>query len=293
MISTTTSIEHLRFNQIGASVCPPGSTFGPRHITDYEFVWIIEGHAVAQYDDARVEAPSGSILLCRPGMVDRYEWARASRTIHAFIHFDFKPPRKGWPKIASWPLIRNMPKDDVIRPLFRYLLALHPLPEPSRSALLLPCLELMIRAFVTGRMTTVIEPHTNLPEPVEKALKLIHENAFQEHPPSLSLPRLAKSVHVTPEHLCRLFQRTLKRTPLQSLRLARLERAAILLQRTNLAIKQVADSTGFASPYHFSRTFQKIHGFSPRSYRRSVQAGKTIPTSPVPAAVRLTPAKRS
>lgn len=280
-------------NQVGATVYPPGSTFGPRRMADYEFVWIIEGNAIAQYDDQRMEAPSGSVLLCRPGMTDRYEWARDSRTIHAFIHFDFKPPRTGWPEIASWPLIRNMPVDDVIRPLFRYVLALYPLPEPSRSALLLPCLDLMIRAYVTGKMATVIEPHANLPDPVEKALKLIHENAFQEHPPSLSLPRLARAAHVTPEHLCRLFQRTLKRTPLQCLRLARLERAAILMERTNLAIKQVADSTGFASPYHFSRSFQRIYGFSPRSYRRSVQAGKTIPTSAVPAAIRLTAARRT
>lgn len=252
---------------------------------DHEFVWIIEGHAIAHYDQQRIEAPSGSLLLCRPGMTDRYEWAAESRTIHAFFHFNFKLPRSGWPPPDSWPLIQRLPEDDILRPLFRYVLAVHSLPEPLRSSLLLPCVDLMMRSFVSGKLATLLEPHSAFPPPVEAALKLIRENTFQEPSPPLNLHRLARAAHVTPEHLCRIFQRTLRRSPMECLRLARLERAATLLARSNLAIKQVADSTAFASPYHFSRMFRKIHGLSPRDYRKATREGAALPSSPVPRAI--------
>ena len=248
---------------------------------DYEFVWIIEGHAVAYYDQQRIEAPPGSLLLCRPGMTDRYEWALDSRTIHAFFHFNFQSPRSGWPSIDSWPLIRQLPPDDIVRPLFRYVLAVHSVAEPLRSALLLPCVDLMARSFVSGKMATLLEPHSSFPPPVEAALKLIRENTFQEPSPPLNLQRLARAAHVTPEHLCRLFRRTLRRSPLECLRIARLERAATLLARSNLAVKQIADSTAFASPYHFSRMFRRMHGLSPRDYRKATREGAMLPSSPV------------
>ena len=63
--------------------------------------------------------------------------------------------------------------------------------------------------------------------------------------------------------------------------LARLERAASLLARINLPIKQIADVTGSVSPYQFSNKFHKVYGFSPRDYRMSMQVGFFIVKNPV------------
>lgn len=240
---------------------------------DFELVWIIEGETAAIYDGHEITASPGTMLLCRKGMRDRYIWARHTRTIHAFIHFDFETPRRGWPPVDSWPLLRILPNHDILRPLFRYVLGVKPLQEPLRSSLLVPCMDLILRSFVTGQLTTAMEPRMEWPPPIELALKAIAANTFTDPPPPFPLSKLARAAHVTTEHLCRLFRRTLKRSPLETVRLARLERAVTLMERTNLSLKQVAEATGFANPFHFSRLFRKVHGIPPRAYRRFLHEG--------------------
>jgi AraC-like DNA-binding protein len=50
-----------------------------------------------------------------------------------------------------------------------------------------------------------------------------------------------------------------------------MNKAVEFLNDPNLLVKQVAAAVGYADPYHFSRTFKKTFGVSPkglRSYRR-------------------------
>lgn len=280
-------LQNLKVSQVGVAVYPPGATFGPRKLKDFEFVWIIEGEAVAQYDQRRIEAPAGTVLLCRAGMTDQYEWSKKRRTIHAFFHFDLGPLPKGWPPTNDWPLSHRLAEDDILRPLFRYVLRLHPLTEPLRSSQMLPTVEVMLKGFISGKFTIAAAPYAELPNAVECALVRIRDVVSQEPSPPVQLADLAKAAHVTPEHLCRLFRKTLDLGPLECVRLARLERAATLLARSNLAVKQITESTGWASPYHFSRRFREVHGMSPRAYRKAVREGKNVPINPISKALLL------
>ena len=121
---------------------------------------------------------------------------------------------------------------------------------------------------------------------VERALEAIRDAVYQTKPGRLSLADLAGNAHVTPEHLCRLFRKHLALGPLECLRLARLQFAATLLSRSNMAVKEVADASGFVSPYHFSRAFQQTYGVPPRDYRAALLAGKPVKQNPI---VRLLP----
>ena len=273
------SVHRLRVTRAGVAVYPPGATFGPRQMTDFEFVWIIEGGAQVSYDDHRMDAPAGTVLLCRPGMTDCYEWSPLGKSLHAFFHFEFTSGA-GWPPQKQWPIGHHLTQEDILRPLFRYVLRLHALPEPLQSSLMEPCVESMLKSFISGTVTIAAEPAAELPAAVEKALALIRDGLFQQPASQLSLDQLARAAHVTPEHLCRLFRRTLHRGPLECARLARLGRAAVLLARSNLAVKQVADSTGFPNPYHFSRRFHDLYGLSPRAYRQACRAGQPVPSNP-------------
>jgi AraC-like DNA-binding protein len=278
---------HLHVTNAGVAVYPPGAKFGPRKMGDYEFVWIIEGAAVAHYDEHQISAPAGTMLLCRPGMTDRYEWSKKRRSIHAFFHFDMRGVPKGFPSSNDWPLSRHIAHDDILRPLFRYVLRLHPLAEPSRSEQMLPAVEVMLKSFISGKFAIAAEPYAELPPAVERAMSLIRDVVAQEPSPAVNLGQLAQVAHVTPEHLCRLFRQSLDLGPLECVRLARLERAATLLARSNLAIKQITESTGWASPYHFSRRFSEVYGLSPRAYRKAVREGETVRSSPVSQALLL------
>ena len=54
------------------------------------------------------------------------------------------------------------------------------------------------------------------------------------------------------------------------LELVRLSRAAVLLQRSNASLAEVADATGFANAYHLSRRFRAAYGVPPGRFRRTL-----------------------
>ena len=49
---------------------------------------------------------------------------------------------------------------------------------------------------------------------------------------------------------------------------ARISRAKELLNQTDRSITEILYSVGFNSPEHFSRTFRRLTGMSPRQYRK-------------------------
>jgi AraC family transcriptional regulator len=273
------SANDILLGSAGIAAYPPGATFGPRLLHDFEFLWIIEGSAKVAFDSHQIEALPDTVLLARPGMTQRFDWDVHKRTIHAYFHFSFD--YSGWPPLSQWPLVRRMSSEDILRPLFRYVISIGQTPNESTAPLLESAVTLMLRSFVADRTAVALEPHENLPDAVQHALAVIRRALAQDPPAPIALSDLAQAAHVTREHLCRLFRRHLNLGPLQCVGLARLERAASLLVRTNLPIKQIADLTGFVSPYHFSHKFRKTYGFSPRDYRMSMQSGFYIASNPV------------
>jgi len=280
-------LRNLTVRHAGVVVYPPGATFGPRKLNDYEFVWITEGHAAARFDKVEIDAPAGTILLSHPGMTDRYDWATDCRTVHAYFHFDFQTPSNGWPPLVKWPLARQMATDDILRPLFRYVLGIWSLSHDQHASLIVPAVNLMVRAFVSGTTAIAVEPYHDQPPAIDKAMQALGDALAHDPPLPVTLTELAKAAHVSREHLCRQFRRHLGIGPAECISLARLERAASLLTRSNLTIKEVSDAAGFTSQYHFSAKFKKVYTVSPRTYRKSTRAGITVEQNPLVRKLQL------
>lgn len=266
----------------GLVTYPPGTTFGPRVLRDFEIVWIIEGEVVYHYNGQSVETPPGSIVLCQPGFRDAFTWDVTRPTRHGFAHFAIDEPPEDLGPVDQWPVHRMMPDSDICRPLFRYLLAtLRPViaPRIRPDPMILRALETMLSAFITGRVEQVYEHDQAYPDPVTRALDMIQQTVARDAAANVSLDDLAAAASVSPEHLCRLFRQTLDVAPMEALRLARLDLAMQLLGRTNLNIEQIADRTGFASPYHFSRRFKDAFGNPPSTWRKRLAEGFAPPAS--------------
>jgi AraC family transcriptional regulator len=258
---------------VGVVTYPPGATFGPRTGIDYEFVWIIAGDAEYRFGDVTSAAPAGSIVLCRPG-TDYFRWDPDQRTRHAYFHFNIHGLPKSWPRQEQWPLVRVLPEGDVVRPLFRHVLTWH-----RRGDELLQQITAaqILAAFVTGEVATREVTQDRLPDAVEMALHYLYETLDDEPSRPIGLDDLADAAAVTPEHLCRLFKSATGLSPAETVRLARLDRAAVLLARSNYAIGQIAELCGFASQFHFSRRFKEAFGVSPRDLRKQLAQGMTPP----------------
>ena len=56
------------------------------------------------------------------------------------------------------------------------------------------------------------------------------------------------------------------KTPIEYIRAIKLDKAAILLEKNNLNVAQVAYATGFATPNYFARAFKAKFNMSPSEY---------------------------
>jgi AraC-like DNA-binding protein len=105
----------------------------------------------------------------------------------------------------------------------------------------------------------------NQAEPVEiwKARNFIDEH-FEEE---LSLPRVAKAVNVSANHLSEKFKQVTGVNFVEYIARTRFEKARGLLLDSNLRVSEIAFAVGFQSLSQFNRVFKKLSGKSPTEYR--------------------------
>lgn len=99
---------------------------------------------------------------------------------------------------------------------------------------------------------------------VQPALTLLEVRLNQ--PPSLA--EMAAACHASPNHFIRTFRRVVGLTPLQYGLERRIACAAQWLAESSRSIEQIAESTGFADRFHFSKAFKARLSLSPAAYRR-------------------------
>ena len=101
-------------------------------------------------------------------------------------------------------------------------------------------------------------------EVVAEAIKFIRDNASRP----IQVRDLEKALNVSRRVLENRFERTVGRSPAIILRRVRLERAAVLLRDTELAIPEIAYQCGFNHTESFIRSFKRTMGDVPSQYRR-------------------------
>jgi AraC family transcriptional regulator len=264
----------------GIATYPAGASYGPRVLQDYEFVWMLDGHAEYHRGNQTIDAPAGSVVLCRPGTTDAFQWDRHGRTRHGFFHFPIHAVPADWPPSDTWPVVRLLPPNDLVRPLFRHLLTWQGREDAAQCRLTIAHL---LSVFVSGQTATGPDASPEWPEPVARAFVFLRRALADAPARALTLTHLADAACVTPEHLCRLFRVSVGHSPLETVRLTRLEYAAGLLTRSNYTVSEISALCGFANPFHFSRAFKRVYGLAPTQARHQSRIGlpqpRTFPSS--------------
>jgi len=266
----------------GTATYEPGATFGPRVLEDFELVWILAGHARYIVDGRELDAPPGTVLLGRPGFREAYRWDPERSTRHAFVHFAVTELPDDWSPLAAWPVSRLLAPGDAVRPLFRRVLdewcdGTRRRAGPTRAVSRI--VEALLDSFLSPVPTSAeLEAY---PSAVSRVLDWLSRSLDDAPARPISLPELAAAGAVTPKHLCRLFAASVGRSPMETVRLIRLERALVLLARSNLSVQEVGRLSGFSSPNHFSRCFRSVYGSPPVAVRRNLLAGQVPPSSPL------------
>lgn len=90
--------------------------------------------------------------------------------------------------------------------------------------------------------------------------------------PRPRVAELAALAHLSEASFRAAFTRTTGSSPRRWLEERRMTQAARALVETDRTVAEIAQAVGYDDPYHFSRVFRRVHGASPRGYRRRAQA---------------------
>lgn len=101
---------------------------------------------------------------------------------------------------------------------------------------------------------------------VRRAMAFIHAH-FAE---PITREEIAAHIGINADYLTDCFRQELGITPITYLRRYRVRQACELLRSSSQSITQIAMHVGFADTAHFTRTFLREIGMTPKAYRRSI-----------------------
>ncbi len=118
----------------------------------------------------------------------------------------------------------------------------------------------------------VLTPEVEIESDDEKLLKNImlylEENLTN---PQLSVEELSKHVGMSRSSLYSKLLEVTGQTPVEYIRSVKLEKAAVLLEKSDMNISQIAYSVGFSTPNYFARSFKAKFNMLPSEYLNQVR----------------------
>lgn len=102
---------------------------------------------------------------------------------------------------------------------------------------------------------------------IDQAILFMKERAQE----SVSLEEIAAYTNLSVTYFCRLFKKRMQQTPIDYFIRLKIQCACQYLDFTDMTVQDVGQQLGYDDPYYFSRTFKRVMGISPLSYRTNHQ----------------------
>jgi len=106
---------------------------------------------------------------------------------------------------------------------------------------------------------------------LKKCIKITQTQLLNEQ---FDVPFLAKEMYMVRVTLYRELKKRTGRTAITFIKLVRLRKAHKLLMETNYSIADIAYQVGFKAPSHFSTSYKKEYGHSPKQMRANIAKNK-------------------
>jgi len=128
--------------------------------------------------------------------------------------------------------------------------------------------QMVLRTLVGELLRLVVNPSQEI---VERVRRFVNEHLSEP----LALDDLAAECRLNKFHLVRTFRALTGLTPMEYVRLVRLDTARHFILSTSLPLKDIAPRVGLADEYHLSRLLKSRYGRGAREMRK--QAGVSEP----------------
>ena len=127
------------------------------------------------------------------------------------------------------------------------------------SALMQQLFALLFRDEQDTKKNSSLEDRAKNYKTMEPAVIMLRDNYNK----TFSGEDLAQACSLNREYFCRVFKKTIGKTPIEYQNECRIRIADLLLKQGNMSIKEISQSVGFEDVSYFSRVYKKFKGISP------------------------------
>ncbi|MBD2067059.1 helix-turn-helix transcriptional regulator [Leptolyngbya sp. FACHB-671] len=121
----------------------------------------------------------------------------------------------------------------------------------------------LLRHYSTVTQTITSGNRSLTNSQLQQAIDYIHTHLNRD----LSLAELAGIVNISPTYFASLFKQAMGISPHQYVIQRRVQRAKVMLKKTDLAIADIALQVGFSSQSHLTQQFKRVTGMTPKQVR--------------------------
>ena len=247
----------------GREHCTPGYAIRRETFPFHSIEYVARGHGEVRLKGRTYPLQPGCLFSYGPGIPHHITGEAARPLVKYFVDFAGTDAarllrRCGLPAGG----ISEISPPGALQPLFDELIRAGVHGRPADAVLcakLLECLALRI----AGAGAPLAEVETLAFTTYQNCRRHIEQHCLRLR----TLAEIAGECHVNNAYLCRLFRRYDNQSPYQFLLRLKMTHAAERLQQPGALVKQVAEETGFADPFHFSRVFHSVFGLSPNAFR--------------------------
>lgn len=244
------------------AVYEPGGSFGPHWQRAYQLVVMIQGEARVQIQRGSLVLREGEGILMQPGWRVLYQFSGERRSIHTGCQLEVSGLGRNERRLLAG--VRGAhPVPAAVHTLIGEGLASPVTPGTQFCAAMVYIAKACILRFAASVLETPGSGHPPHPA-MRRAMEMLEREPMQLK----TAGDLAAHCGISVSRLRQLFGEAGRGSPSAMIWRTKAGHAVQMLRSTGLTLGEIATQSGFANPFHLSRSVKKLTGLPPRELRR-------------------------
>ena len=247
--------EHL----LGVNV----GSYRPRGRSDYHILYVTGGSCFVDFGEGETEVGEGNIIFYPPRVSQKYAFKAEIPSSYYYLHFSGS---------AAGELMKKFALDSPITFVGKHLSVESRLLELiDEFRLKRPFYEYSCAAHLLGVLSLLAEKASlaSLASPVSRSdITEVRRYMHASIGKNITVSELAARCNLSESRFSHVFKEQMGISAVSYLSKIRIERAAELLESTDMSVCDVGLAVGFETQSYFCRFFKREVGVSPSEYRR-------------------------